>query len=101
MEKSNSDVEELRGILTTISEFLKEIAPQIREILNAIFEQFSGEKVGKDIAAFYKSLVEAGLDKETIKEMTMKYYEERVSIMKMFDRIMENFGIIFKRRKEE
>lgn len=90
MEKSK-DVKEVSEVLSAVSKFLRDLAPQIREILNAIFDQFSGEKVGKDIATFYRSLVEAGLDKDMVKDMVMKYYEERVSIVKLIDKLVDKF----------
>ena len=86
------DAMELKAVLDTISSFLSSLAPMIREILDTIFEQFSGERIGKDVATLYKNLKEAGIDDEAAKEMAVKYFEERASLMRLLREILSSLS---------
>ena len=90
MSDRGSDVEELRILLSTISDFLSVLAPRIREILDAVFEQFSGEKIGKEVATLYKQLKSSGMDDELVKEMTIKFFDQRTAVLSVIKEIIES-----------
>lgn len=81
----------MREVLDVIGEFLSSLTPKIRSLLEVLFEQFSGEKVGRDVAAFYTQIRNSGLDEDAAKEMTFKYFEERTSIIKILNEILSTF----------
>lgn len=87
----SSDILELKGVLEAIGDFLGSITPKLRELLGVLFEQFNGESVGRDVANFYKQIKTSGLDEETAREMTMKYFEERISVVKILNEILSAF----------
>ncbi|MEM2406698.1 MAG: hypothetical protein QXM26_04475, partial [Sulfolobales archaeon] len=63
-----SDVEELREVLRAISEFLAEIREPLENLIKTVTDAGSGEKLAKEVATFYKSLIESGIDQQTAKE---------------------------------
>lgn len=77
-EKEVSDVVELKEVLKALSEFLKEIREPLEDLLKLIIESSSGEKLAKEVAAFYKSLVESGIDENMARRLTEKFFEERL-----------------------
>ena len=88
-EYVNEDVEEVRGILTAISDFIKDIQQPIKELIDTLLEPIKGDKFGKEIAAFYKNLIESGMPEDLAKEMTKEYFEKRTKILDIFSNITE------------
>lgn len=86
-----SDVEELRAIFSAVKDFLGELGPMIKSLLSIVLEEISGEKIGKDVAAFYKFLSESGISQDQVMELTRKYYEDRMSVIKVVKDIPEFF----------
>jgi len=76
--EEREDVEELREVLKAVSDFLKEIKPSLEELLKVFVESVSGDKLAKEVSTFYKSLIESGVDPQTAKEWTNKFFEERL-----------------------
>lgn len=60
-----SDAEELREVLKAVSEFLKELSPTLKDLVNAVLGALNGETLGREVGAFYRSLLEAGVKEET------------------------------------
>lgn len=67
------DVEELKEVLTTISEFIPKIPELIKGILTAVYSEETGREVGKAVATFYKTLVENGIPRDTALKMAEEY----------------------------
>jgi len=78
LSKEERDVEELREVLKAISEFLKELKEPLGDLLKMLTESVSGEKLGKEVSMFYKSLVESGVDPQTAKEWTERFLDEKL-----------------------
>jgi len=78
LSKEERDVEELREVLKAISEFLKEVKEPLGDLLKMLTESVSGEKLGKEVSMFYKSLVESGVDQQTAKEWTERFLDEKL-----------------------
>lgn len=77
-EGGSSDVEELREVLRAVSQFLLEIREPLEDLIREIIEAGSGEKLAKEVAAFYKSLIESGIDQQTAKEWTERFFTQRL-----------------------
>ncbi|MEM0048491.1 MAG: hypothetical protein QXF10_09300 [Ignisphaera sp.] len=74
----HEDIEEVREVLKAVSEFVKEIREPLKDLLNTLLESFSGDRLGREVAAFYKSIVEAGVDPSLAKTLTERFLEERL-----------------------
>ncbi len=93
------DVEELRELFSVLKEFIPEMIPFIKELLNIVMESVSGEKLGKDVAQFYKNLVESGMDEKLAEELTKKYLTQKLQFIT--DSIGKVTKIDVKRENEE
>lgn len=83
-EEKKSEAEELREVLGVIKDFIPEIMPQIKELIDMAMDALSGEKLGKDAASFYRSLVEAGIDEKTAAGLTKQFIEGKLSLLTSF-----------------
>lgn len=79
--RESEDVEELRGVLNAVSDFLKNIREPIEGLLKMLMESVSGEKLAKEVSSFYRSLVESGIDQQTAKEWTERFLNERLKTL--------------------
>lgn len=77
-EKVSKDLEEFRDFLKVVRgevpPMLKEIVGPLRELLGTTFTEEEARDRAKAIAAFYKELIEAGMDKEIALRMTEKNF---------------------------
>jgi hypothetical protein len=64
------DPEQLRQIFQVIGDSVPELLDKITKILYSAAE---GERFGQSVAAFYKSLVEAGMSKDQAFTLTKEY----------------------------
>ncbi len=81
VDDDEKDIEEFKEVMNT----LKETVPAlIREIVEALYSGQSAEEFGKQVANFYKSLVDAGMNNEQAFTLTQKFMESRdvVGILK-------------------
>ena len=69
-KKKMDDVEELKGILGTVSEQVPKI---IRGIIDSFFSPEAGANLGKAVAEFYKNLKEAGIPPDEALTMAKDY----------------------------
>ncbi len=82
-----SDVEELRGVLNTISDFLKGLGPLLSGLIREVMDSLSGEKIGENVATFYRKLKESEMPDDVVTELTRKYYED----LMILDKLVEQF----------
>jgi hypothetical protein len=80
---------ELKYVLDAISGFLKDIREPLRDLLNLLMEPLNGDRLGKDIGSLYKSLKENGVPEDLINEMVRKYFETKLSVFKIFERLQD------------
>ncbi|MFN3268121.1 MAG: hypothetical protein ACK416_02555 [Zestosphaera sp.] len=103
--KEISDVEELRGVLKAVSEFLIEIKEPLGDLIKMLVESVSGEKLAKEVSTFYKSLIESGVDQQTAKEWTDKFLNERLkslpSLSFLKDLMSERFTKVERQEEEK
>lgn len=76
--EKEDDVAELKEILGAVSEFLASLKQPIKELLDTIAQSLSGEKLGREVASFYKQLIESGIPEDMAKEMTKEYFRKRL-----------------------
>ncbi len=74
----SDDIEELRGVLKAISDFLKDIEEPISKLLSSMMKALDGAKLGEEVAAFYKSLKEAGMPEDAAMQLTRDYFKARL-----------------------
>ena len=78
----SKDIEELKEVFKAISEFIRDIQKPLSDLIGVVLSFLEGSKVGKDIASFYSQLKEKGLPNELIENLTLRYAESRISLMK-------------------
>ena len=87
--KDEEDIKELKEVLGSVSEFISSIKEPIKDLLSILMDQLSGDKLGKDVAAFYYSLKDSGMDEDTVKEMTKEYFNKRLEMANVIN-IIQN-----------
>ncbi|RLF22148.1 MAG: hypothetical protein DRN15_09865 [Thermoprotei archaeon] len=87
-----SDVEEVRGILKAIADFLKDIREPIKDLLDTLMGSLRGYVLGEDVANFYKKLKEAGIDDNKAYELTRQYLSKRMLTTELIDRLLSGIG---------
>ncbi len=91
---------ELKYVLSAISDFIKEIREPLRELVDTIMKTLSGEKLGEEVASFYRNLIDSGIPEDMAKDMTKKYFETRIGIFDMLKNAVSNIDAL-KRIKEK
>lgn len=94
-EGRSSEVSELREVLKAVSEFLKDLREPLESLINTLLSGMDGGKLARDVAEFYKALVESGVDQQTAKQWTERYFNER---LKSVPNLGEILSSIFKER---
>ena len=92
MAEEKGEAEELREVLAAVSDFLKGLKEPLMDIVNTIIESLSGDKLGADVASFYKRLVDAGVPENLAAEMTKEYMKKRLEVVPSLGSILESFG---------
>jgi hypothetical protein len=73
-EDDREDVEELKEVMN----ILKNTVPDmIKGIVDALYSGNNAEEFGKQVANFYKSMIDAGMDKKEAFELTKEFMESR------------------------
>jgi len=75
------DVEELREVLKAVSEFLKELSPTLKDLIETILGSLRGDALGKEVGVFYRSLIEAGIKEETATKMTEEFLRRKMEMV--------------------
>ncbi len=101
----SEDARELREVLTAIIEFLRDITGPLKELMSLVQSSIAGDKLGKDIAEFYKNLKDSGLPDDVVNELIKKYYDDRMSLLRLMSSLFEGLrrgrAIIAASRGEE
>ena len=74
IEIEEDDMREFKEVMNTLKETVPGI---IRGIVDAIYSGNSAEEFGKQVANFYKSMIDAGMDKKEAYELTKEFMESR------------------------
>lgn len=98
-KKKMDDVEELKGILGTVSE---EVPKIIRGIIDSFFSPEAGANLGKAVAEFYKNLKDAGIPPEEALAMAKDYLGTLTKWSEVLKGLKDvNFGHKIEVRKEK
>jgi hypothetical protein len=76
-EKEKEDVEELREVLSVVSQ---QVPSLIKNIIASVFSEQAGADMGKAVGAFYKGLKDAGIPNDTAIKMTENYISTFTSL---------------------
>ena len=87
----DEDIEELREVLKTVSEFINQLPDLLNKLFSAIYSPEIGEQMGKNIANYYKSLKESGLPEELVLQLTEKYAKETASNISILKELISDF----------
>jgi hypothetical protein len=94
------EVEELREVLRAVSDFLKELSPTIKELIDTVLGSLRGDALGKEVGMFYKSLIEAGIKEETATKMTEEFLRRKMEMVNVAE-ILPRLSQIAPRKQEE
>jgi len=83
----DEDIEELRAVFSAITDFIKELFPQIKELINSVAGSLEGGKLGKEAGEFYKGLVEAGMDPQRATQLTEEFVRKKLDILDIASKI--------------
>jgi hypothetical protein len=72
------DLERIKTILNSLTEFIKNLEAPMKGIVTTIIEAMNGKRLGEEVAAFYKALVDNGVPPEDAKEMTREFFRRRL-----------------------
>ncbi|HDM92796.1 MAG TPA: hypothetical protein ENG69_05325 [Candidatus Korarchaeota archaeon] len=92
-EEEERDVEELREVLSAVSEFLDKLPELIKKVIDALYSKDFGEKMGESVATFYKKLKEAGMPEDMVNQMTREFFERSM----ILDRVIKEIAGAIKR----
>ena len=74
------DVEELKGVLSAVSEFLGSIRGTLKDLMSSMIESLDGKKLGEEVAAFYAGLKEKGVPEELARDMTKEFFRRKLEL---------------------
>ena len=95
-ERTREELYELREVFKAIADFLRDIREPLESLINAFLSSMDGGRLAKDVATFYKALVESGVDEQTAKQWTERYFNERLKLMPNLGEIL---GRLFTERR--
>jgi len=73
-----SDVEEVEAIFKAISDFIASIKGPLKELVDTLMSSLDGSKLGEEVAALYKKLMDSGMPKEMVNEMVKIYFKHKL-----------------------
>jgi len=97
-DEERSDVEELREVLSAVSEFLDRLPELVKKVLDALYSKDLGERVGDSVATFYGKLRESGMPEEMVNKMTMEFFDRSMILDRL---VKEIVGTIRREISEE
>jgi len=84
-EGDKRDVEELKDVMSTVSQYLPMIMDSVigplKELINDFYDSEKSEKLAKNVANFYKELTNAGMAPDKASDLTKEYLDS-INIVK-------------------
>ncbi|ACS34086.1 Conserved hypothetical protein [Thermococcus gammatolerans EJ3] len=93
--EGDKDLEKIPLLMEKVGEMVEDILQPLKELLNELYSPERVQAMGKSVAEFYKSLVEAGMDKEAALELTKEYMDSinpGKKLMEMLGGLMKGHG---------
>ena len=99
----SEDAQEVHEILSAVSEFIAGLKEPIKEFLDMLLSSLDGERLGKEVAKFYRELKESGMPEEMIREMVKEFFKRKLeaapslgSLAKMIGDALSSKGKLLK-----
>ena len=99
-KRRTEDVEELRGILGAVSEFLEGLPPVLDKILSSVTSREMGDRLGESVGAFYKKLKDSGIPEDQAREMAREFFSRSMILDKIISTALKSKGPWAKRETE-
>ncbi len=74
----SEEAEEVREILSAVSEFISSLRGPIKDLIDTLVSALNGKKLGEEVASFYKGLKEHGLPDDLVNEMTREFFHKKL-----------------------
>jgi len=82
---ADSDIEELQAVAETLPKIMDAVVPKIgqliRDVLRGLYSEDIGRELGGSVAAFYRSLVDAGVPQQMAESMTMEFMHAQKNLI--------------------
>ena len=95
-EDEEKDIEELKEVLNAVTDFVKGLKEPVKDVLEMVTSSLSGEKLGKEVSALYKSLKDSGIPEDMARNMVQEYFRKRLDSALDLKKLMEIFTTSFK-----
>ena len=93
------EVETLREIFAAISGFLRDIREPLKDLINVLVDALNGEKLGKEVADFYNTLIKNGVPEELAKEMTKEFFNKKLESAPSVGKMLSSFTGMMRKPK--
>ncbi len=90
-KSSKEEAEEVREVLEAVTGFLKQIKEPIRDLVYIVIDALNGEKLGREVAAFYRALIDNGVPEDLAKEMTREFLSKKLEAAPSIGKLMNMF----------
>ncbi len=93
------ELETLREIFAAISGFLRDIREPLKDLINILVDALNGEKIGKEVAAFYNTLIKNGVPEELAKEMAKEFFNKKLESAPSVSKMLSSFTDMMRKPK--
>ncbi|MCS7104745.1 MAG: hypothetical protein NZ954_04190 [Thermofilaceae archaeon] len=100
VDKEKEDVEELREVLKAVGDFLHDLVPMVKELIETFTSGLRGDVLGEEVAKFYKSLIEAGIREEVATKYTEEFLTKKMEILNVVTKIVSEMKQAVPQKKE-
>lgn len=100
-KRTLEEVEELRGVLGAISEFLTGLREPIKELIDTLMSALDGKKLGEEVAEFYSKLRDSGVPEDLAEEMVRDYFKKKLEAAPSIGDFVEDLRKVISREKPQ
>jgi len=83
------DIAKLSAVLDSIVEFIDKLEAPLSKLVKTLLGQLNGEELGREIAAFYKQLVDSGMPEDLAAELTRDLFRKKTSLGDLLGSILK------------
>ncbi|MEM0380701.1 MAG: hypothetical protein QXX35_04575 [Desulfurococcaceae archaeon] len=94
----STDVEELRQVLSALSEFIDRIKDSLRDVLTILVTSIDAKKLAQDITTLYNDLKNAGLPDEIVDRIVTDFYKKRLEAIPSTSELVKTIAEAIKTR---
>ncbi len=74
------DIAKLSVVLDSIVEFIDKLEAPLSKLIKTLLGQLNGEELGREIATFYKQLIDSGMPEDLAAELTRELFKKKTSL---------------------